>query len=145
MPIFLRMSRSMKTANPGMFRMGSSGLVGIYFFVGMDILIEAGPLSLGEKTEISIDHKGSHHDFWESLTPNSAAEKKFKSRAYDAFPRGRVLFHLKRNKFIIYRDRCLSDDQIRTVMSNFGLRAEDCDFEYDAHYKCAVCNPNFMD
>jgi len=125
--------------------MGSNGLVGIYFFVGKEILIDTVPLSEGEKTEISIDHKGSHHAFWENLTPKNAAEKMFKSRAYDAFPRGRVLFHLKRNKFIIYRDRCLGDEQVRIVMGKFGLNPAECDIEYDAHYRCAGCNPLQMD
>lgn len=131
--------------NTGRSKKEASGLIGIFFVVEKDILMEAVPLSEGEKTVISIDHKGSHYDYWESLVPKTAAEKKFKARAYDAYPRGRVLFHLKRSKFIIYRDKCINKDQIRLVKEKFKLKNTDCDLESDAHYKCSECNPLFVD
>lgn len=128
-----------------MFNSNSAGNVGIYFFVGNEVLMEAVPLDQGEKTEISIDHKGSHFDYWEKLIPKTAAEKKFKARSYDAFSRGRVLFHLKRKKFIIYRDKCIKEDRISIIKEKFGLEGTACDLEYDVHYKCADCNPHFID
>ncbi len=123
----------------------SYGKIGIYFFVGKEILIEAVPLSQGEKTEIAIDHKGSHYDYWENLDSKTPAEKKFKSSSYDAFPRGRVLFRLKENKFIIFRDRCIKEAQISIIKEKFGLNDSKCIIEYDAHYKCSRCNPYFAD
>jgi len=127
-----------------MTKTGRSSKIGIYFFVGKDILLQAVPLSQGEKTEVSIDHKGSHYDFWDRLDPKTAAEKKFKARSYDAFPRGRVLFHMKRKKFITYRDRCLKEE-LSIIKEKFGLNDAEYDIEYDVHYKCSKCNPLYID
>ena len=118
--------------------------VGIYWFIDNEVIKDAVPYKEGEPYGEAIQH-GSHYEFWEALQPTTEIERKLKSRAYDAYPRGRVVFFPARKAFCIYLDRCLdSDDSIRI---DEAFEIEDFDIEYgdDEHYRCAGCNPFFVD
>ena len=118
--------------------------VGIYWFIDNEVIKDAVPYKEGEPYGEAIQH-GSHYEFWEALQPTSEIERKLKSRAYDAYPRGRVVFFPARKVFCIYLDRCLdSDDSVRI---DEAFEIEDFDIEYgdDEHYRCAGCNPFFVD
>jgi len=118
--------------------------VGIYWFIDNEVIKDAVPYKEGEPYDEAIQH-GSHYEFWEALQPTTEIERKLKSRAYDAYPRGRVVFFPARKVFCIYLDRCLdSDDSVRV---DEAFEIEDFDIEHgdDEHYRCAGCNPFFVD
>ena len=118
--------------------------VGIYWFIDNEVIKDAVPYKEGEPYGEAIQH-GSHYEFWEALQPTTEIERKLKSRAYDAYPRGRVVFFPARKAFCIYLDRCLdSNDSVRI---DEAFEIEDFDIEYadDEHYRCAGCNPFFVD
>jgi hypothetical protein len=117
--------------------------VGIYFVVANELLIDAVPLEKGELYGSAIQH-GEHYEFWKRLVPKKAIERKFKARAYDAYPRGRVIYFQDKKKFCIYIDPCLKTKNIAAIAREFGL-CGDFMIETDEHYKCASCNPHFMD
>jgi hypothetical protein len=116
--------------------------VGIFFFVGNEIFIDVVPVENGEPYGDAIQH-GEHYNFWDSLIPRNDVERIFKGRAYDAYPRGRVVFFSNTGKFCVYVDKCLKKKQIKDIFLEFGL--ETADVRFDAHYKCARCNPHFLD
>ena len=58
---------------------------------------------------------------------------------------GGLAHHMKRKKFIIYRDRCLKEEQLSIIKEKFGLNDAEYDIEYDVHYKCSKCNPLYID
>jgi hypothetical protein len=118
--------------------------VGIFFFVEGTILIDAVLVEEGESYGDAIQH-GGHHEFWERLTPRTLPETRFKSRAYDAYPRGRVVYFPDKNKYVIYHDACLRHKELKIVAEKFGLEDSDMKLDRDEHYKCARCNPHFMD
>jgi len=119
--------------------------VGIFFFIDGEILLDAVPVENGEPYGNAIQH-GGHYEFWETLVPKTLTERKFKARAYDAYPRGRVVYFPEKNKYCIYHDRCLKlNTDVTTVIEKFGLEGADIELEKDEHYKCAGCNPYFMD
>ncbi|MDI6728513.1 MAG: hypothetical protein QMD44_06250 [Thermodesulfovibrionales bacterium] len=119
--------------------------VGIFFFVENEILMDAVPVANGEPYGDAIQYS-SHYEFWESLVPRTITEREFKARAYDAHPRGRVVYFPKKKKFCIYHDACLkSNAELSKVVENFGLKDMDAEFANDEHYKCAGCNPYFLD
>lgn len=115
--------------------------VGIFFFVGDKILMDAVPAEKGEPYGEAMQH-GNHFEFWKKLTPRSVTERKFRSRAYNAYPRGRVVYFPEKNKYCIYYDSCLEvDDEIIIVTEKFELIGVNIELSYDEHYKCAKCNP----
>lgn len=118
--------------------------VGIFFYVDGEIIIDAVPFESGEPYGEAVQH-GGHYDYWDALIPKTLVERKFKARAYDAYPRGRVVYYPKRKIFRLYSDRCLKADDLNAVKEKFGLETVKVEFETDEHYQCAKCNPNFLD
>ena len=80
--------------------------VGIYWFIDNEVIKDAVPYKDGEPYGEAIQH-GGHYDFWQALQPTTEIERKLKSRAYDAYPRGRVIYFPKKNMCRIYHDFCL--------------------------------------
>jgi len=63
--------------------------VGIFFVFDDQLPINAVTVKDGEPYGNTIGHS-SHYDFWENLKPKTNIEKKFKTRAYEAYPHGRI-------------------------------------------------------
>ena len=116
--------------------------VGIFFIVDGQILMDAVPLAKGELCDDFRGH-GGHYDFWEALAPANALERAFKERAYDAYPRGRVIYFNRKAKFVLYADRCIKQGMRESVARRFGLT--NVTYDEDEHYQCADCNPYFLD
>lgn len=89
--------------------------VGIYWFVMGVVIGDAVLLEEAEPYGEALQH-GGHYDYWCRLRPRTKEERTLKSRPYDYWPRGRVVF--------------------------FPLRIE---IEEDEHYRCAGCNPGYLE
>lgn len=119
--------------------------VGIFYFIDDQIIMSAVPAKKGEPYGEAVQH-GGHYEFWKSLIPRNLIERRFKARAYDAYPRGRVVYFPKSKKYRIYYDSCLNvDNEITIVTEKFQLYGVDIELGYDEHYKCARCNQEFID
>ena len=116
--------------------------VGIFFVIENQLVIDAVPVDQGEPYGETIGH-GSHYEFWDSLVPRTALEHRFKVRAYDASPRGRVVYVTRKQRYVLYADPCLTQATLQALAVHFGL-AEPV-FARDEHYQCATCNPFFLD
>jgi hypothetical protein len=116
--------------------------VGIFFIVDDQLLVDAVPLEQGDPYGDTIGH-GSHYDFWDTLTPKNGIERRFKARAYDAYPRGRVVHFTREKRFVLYADKCLRPGKLRWVARQFCV--PDPTLARDEHYQCAVCNPLFVE
>lgn len=118
--------------------------VGIFFKMDVDILIDSVNVDAGEPYGEAIQF-GGHYEFWEKLRPANLCERRFKAHAYDYYPRGRVVYFPRRNIYILYSDRCLTAEDIRTVVQAFALENQSFEVAGDAHYRCARCNPHFLE
>ena len=116
--------------------------VGIFFVIDDQILMDAVPVDQGEPYGDTLGH-GGHYEFWELLVPKTDIEKKFKARAYDAYPRGRVVYFTIEKHFVLYADKCLKQSKLKWLAKQFCI-AEPV-FKKDRHYQCAGCNPFFLD
>lgn len=116
--------------------------VGIFFVVKNQVLFDAVAVQQGERCDNFIEH-GGHYDFWDKLIPRNEIEQAFKDRAYDAYPRGRVVYFIREQKFRLYADSCLSSNDLQLVKEVFGIK--NAVRAKDEHYQCASCNPDFMD
>lgn len=118
--------------------------VGIFFKVESDLLVDFVSVGSGEPYGEAIQF-GGHHEFWEKLRPSNLCERRFKAHAYDYYPRGRVVYFPRRNIYVLYTDRCLTAEDIHTVAKVFELENHVFEVAGDAHYRCARCNPHYMD
>ncbi|MEN6349277.1 MAG: hypothetical protein ABFD08_07780 [Syntrophomonas sp.] len=124
--------------------------VGIFWFIKTEhkdfVIADAVPCKKGEEYGIAIQY-GGHYNFWEVLKPKSEAEKLFKSRSYDAYPRGRVVFFPDTETFRVYLDGCLTVADLTTVLRVFELDFNKfrITFKRDEHYQCAACNQHWVE
>ena len=123
---------------------GSSTKVGIFWSVGGGFVVDAVDLPAAEPYGDTLQH-GGHFDYWQNLIPATVMERKFKSHAYDYYPRGRVVFFPKRQISRVYVDRCMGTDDINAVLNLFDLQRLGLEIEGDLHYRCAKCNSMFID
>jgi hypothetical protein len=94
--------------------------VGIFFVVNSHILIDAVPLAQAEQYGNTLGY-GGHYEYWENLQAINAEQKIFKTRAYDAFARGRVVYFVKQQYYVVYTDECLT----RAILTKIA-HAFDC-------------------
>ena len=119
--------------------------IGIFWFVKTEqkdfVIADAVPCEKGEPYGVAIQY-GGHYDFWEVLKLKSEAEKLLKSRSYDAYPRGRVVFFRDTETFCVYLDGCLTADNLNSVLRVFELDLDKfrITLRRDEHYQCAKCN-----
>lgn len=118
--------------------------VGIYWYVDDTIVGDAVYLHEAEPYGDALQH-GGHYDFWQNLKPATDAERKLKSHAYDYYPRGRMVFFPKIQTVRIYVDRCMDNDVVNEALEFFEHQDLKIEIETDHHYRCAECNPHFMD
>jgi hypothetical protein len=118
--------------------------VGIFWLVDKEILTDAVCLSRAEPYGEALQY-GGHYEFWDSLKPKTATQQRFKARAYDAYPRGRVVYFPKKKAFVIYADTCLIREDINAVARHFKIENLQFKIQTDEHYQCAGCNPYYAD
>jgi hypothetical protein len=116
------------------------GKVGLYFYVNKLVLADLVDL---EDAEIYGDCKigiNSHLDVW---------DKKYEgiyNKPYDYYPRGRVVYRFKENKFIVYADQCIGDKGIAEVLRVFDIENQNFSIDQtDEHYVCKSCNQSYFE
>jgi hypothetical protein len=118
--------------------------VGIYWFINNEVIKEAVSYKKGEPYGEAIQH-GNHYEFWQALQPTTESERKLKFHAYDAYPRGRIVFFPSRKNFRVCLDSCVDSDNLAEVLDSFEIEDFDIEIGDDEHYYCAGCNSHFMD
>ena len=118
-------------------------MVGIFYKVGKELLVDVISFEIGETRGKAIQH-GDHYEYWKTLVPSTRAERIFKSKAYDTFPRGRVNFNTAKNKYILYLDKCLQN-KIDIINISMALKLSSPDVQFDENYQCEKCNPDVKD
>jgi hypothetical protein len=79
-----------------------------------------------------IDSDYGHFYEWDGL-----CGKLYPHADFATFPRGRVLYDMKERTHIVYRDECITEEELKKVIEAFNLK------EYktltDEHYSCDKC------
>lgn len=118
--------------------------VGMFWCVGEVVVGAAVPLDKAELYGDALQY-GGHYDFWSALKPQTVMDRRFKSHAYDYYPRGRVVYFQTRQQFRMYVDGCLSDGDREAAVNFFGLAGTPLEIERDEHYQCARCNRRYLE
>lgn len=110
--------------------------VGLFFFVDGDFIFGCCSLSEAEKYGDFLIYPESHYDFWE----NDNYLHKSHTVPYDYNPRGRIVYRVSDDTFIIYYDKCIEKEMDRIAKDYKGYNVQ---FELDEHYCCHECNPDY--
>lgn len=111
--------------------------VGIFFTTPEGVILHLCPLEKGEKYGDFINYPHSHDEVWQK---HYASE--FDGKAFDFFPRGRIIFHKPSGMYHAYHDGCTG--AIAMILSNYYDHTKFVG-KRDIHYKCRWCNPEYID
>jgi|WetSurMetagenome_2_1015567.scaffolds.fasta_scaffold299083_2 hypothetical protein len=133
----------MVTRKPVSKRSSREPHVGIFFYVDRALHIESTPLAQAERRgEDFLIHPGDHASYWDMALRSAMPEHKLKS--YDFFPRGRVAYSVRDDRFLLFHDICIPERRIAKVMEIMNLPRSQTKIDLDSHYRCAGCNGNYV-
>jgi len=125
-----------------------AGSVGIFWGIperdhSWAILIDATSLAEAEPYGDFLTHPRGHYEVWTKWQKPRAAPianlsvlKAISEHEYEAFPRGRIVYHIKTGGFILYADRRLQQEHtIARIADKFGLTPGTFVVRSDAHYR----------
>ena len=114
--------------------------VGLFFYINGTLLTDLIDIYHAEVYgEYKIGGK-SHLEIWD--------EKHYKkyNLSYDYFPRGRVVFKISEAKFVLYADKCITENGIKKIMKSFEIENAKTEIERnDSHYVCKKCNKDYTE
>lgn len=118
--------------------------VGIFFIVDSSILSDRVSLENAEPYGDALTH-GGHYEYHDTFKATLPLEYRFKKHDYDYYARGRVVYFPQNGTFIVYVDKCISEDDVSRIIDLFGLEASSMTIVVDEHYKCAKCNKFYFE
>jgi len=101
------------------------------------------PLAQAETYGDCLTHPHGHHEIWEGwrrLGPAGLVRRGLPAliawHEYEHFPRGRVVFDTRTNRFTLYADRRLRAPRtLPRILHAFGLDLACCAVRPDPHYR----------
>jgi len=80
-----------------------------------------------------VDSDFSHYKVWDEV---SLQNRDFYLYEYEDIPRGRVVYDVKSEKYIVYSNRNIitSSKAKALIINGFDLETDDVLFNYDEHY-----------
>lgn len=113
--------------------------IGIFYKVENQFLTDTVPIDVTAETHGEIAQHGSHYVFYKCFTPTTILESLFKSKDFDFYPRGRVVYYPASNSFCLYVDPCLTQDDLRRVIELFEITSTEIETATNEHYFCSNC------
>jgi hypothetical protein len=124
----------------------AAGTIGIFWFYKDQLLACSVPLTQAERRGQRLDSPLGHVSVWPRLVAQHRKRWPLLSiLEYDEVPRGRVIFDLLKQTFVIYMDESLfvrSATGLRpepgvaeALRTSFGLQEQQVQFATDPHYR----------
>ena len=115
-------------------------LIGPFFVIGGQVYGYGEPVSEKNSTDSFFDSNITHMQYWTYFTKNVKPE--YKDIDYAEFPRGRIIYDVKNDKFIGYADKDILNNagSRYKVKQFFNLGGKNVDWRSDDHYVCANCS-----
>ena len=117
--------------------------VGIFWRVMDHLVIDYSILGKAEEYGDCLTHATGHYDRWQkwqALGAKGLNEGGYPGiiqfTEYDEWPRGRVVYEMPTDRFVIYADRQLQSSEIISALKTmFGLNAAETTVKGDLHYR----------
>lgn len=118
----------------------SKPATGIFWFCGSRVFLACTSLSDSEHYGDCLTSPLSHDVCWDELRENGTVGA---DEEYDEFPRGRVVYDVQRDLFVLYADPCILKRKkwLDILIEQFGLPLHKLETKKDAHYRCPACLP----
>lgn len=108
---------------------------GIFWFVRGEMIADRYDYILEEQKQSAfIDYPYSHFDMWDKLSKN-----RFPYADFATYPRGRLLFDVKNGQYLLYLDRCITDEETKKLIQFYDLEKDGYILSRDEHYSCDMC------
>lgn len=82
-----------------------------------------------------VDYRLSHYAVWDKLTGG-----KYQNADFATYPRERLLYNVKEGGYVLYADRCVTEENVVALEKFFGIENQSVRVARDEHYSCAGCN-----
>lgn len=105
---------------------------GIFWFVDGEMVWDFEDIEHTED-DVYINYPYSHFEMWDKL------KRKGMVGDFAKYPRGRVIYDNISEKYKIYADTCITEEQIREVVSLMEIEAYFWKIYEDEHYSCEKC------
>ncbi|MGL4345741.1 MAG: hypothetical protein ACRCTE_11130 [Cellulosilyticaceae bacterium] len=113
--------------------------IGLFFVTQEGLLVTTYDKKEGEVKGGLISAPCGHEQVWRERFEQAY------DKAYDFYPRGRVVFNTTSRQYVIYHDRCIKPIDLRPVIQTFGLEGENVRQTIDIYYGCERCDSLFDD
>jgi hypothetical protein len=112
--------------------------VGIFWLLNDKLIIDSMPLGKAEPYGDHLTHPRSHIDVWGQWRLGAKVPGESE---YEEFPRGRVMYNTKTQRFTLLADSCILRDKdvVSRIMAELHLPGEATDEGNDEHYRCTSC------
>jgi hypothetical protein len=112
-----------------------NGQVGLFFVADGKLLMHKCAVAVCDKYGDFINYPESHDEVW---------QREYAAKYgvdFDYYPRGRILYNVRTNKFLIYHDPCIANiaESLRKLYPE-----SQCVTVLDEHYQCHHCNPDYV-
>jgi hypothetical protein len=113
---------------------------GIFWLYRGKLLMACTPLTESEEYGGCLTSPYAHIQLWEELRRNGSVRA---DDEYDDFGRGRLVFRIDKEDFILYADRCILSERryVDSIVRSCGLQNEQVEKKTDDHYRCPNCLP----
>jgi hypothetical protein len=117
--------------------------VGIFWIVDGELLIDSTLLSEAEEYDDFRIHPRDHISVWETFQQNHTVPADIE---YEEFPRGRVIYNTKTQRFRFLADKCILREKsvVRKIMLALHL-PRNTQLDEDSHYRCSRCSRRKVD
>ncbi len=130
----------------GKSELETTGKVGFFWFVHREetkFIYDAVVLDDGIEYGDFKTHDLGHYEFWEGLRSEGAPALKARGYPawlhqyeYEEFPRGRVVYNMPNDLFIVYIDQKLNKRHfINQIVEKFQIKMRIYSIEFDFHYQ----------
>ena len=107
----------------------------LFFYARGKFLIYGCNLEDAERYGDFLIYPQSHFEIWEQYYYDEYGVD------FDFFPRGRVAYNQKEDKFVLYYDACIGDGINDFVKENYDVQPI---IAHDEHYQCHNCNKGYV-
>lgn len=120
--------------------------VGIFWLINNELYFDGTPIREAESYGDFLVHTEDHFNYWEDhlSSKNSPIYLLAKNKDYDYYPRGRVVYSIKDDKYYVYVDKCIKEDKIKEIVKLMHFPKDKVKILNDHHYQCSVCNKNYI-
>ena len=112
--------------------------VAIFWLVKGALIFDATLIDDAERYGDCKNHPRGHIDRWKQMQMAGLVPRDVE---YEQFPRGRIVFNMKTETFLLLADRCILKkcSLVKKIIRQFGLPAGKTKCATDPHYRCYRC------